>query len=150
WELSEETKDTKNGLGAAETEDPQPTPTSFPAFPYPTPYSIQTEFMCQLYQCIDQRKVGIFESPTGTGKSLSMICGAVTWLMDRERAEQERAKREQAEESQPKSSNTTSLNGTSAQVKSTDDTPDWVRQHHAISDATIERQEREAKRIELE
>ncbi|KAG0256848.1 DEAD H (Asp-Glu-Ala-Asp His) box helicase 11 [Mortierella polycephala] len=150
WELSEETRDSKDGPGAAEAEDPQPTPTSFPEFPYPTPYSIQTEFMRQLYQCIDQRKVGIFESPTGTGKSLSMICGAVTWLMDRERAERERAKKEQAEEAQSKSSNTANLKGATAQVKRTDDTPDWVQQHRAISDAAIERQEREVKRVELE
>ena len=91
------------------------------------PYNIQLEFMTALYDCIDQRQVGIFESPTGTvgpllpydsfsrlrlavfdalhdsnlswrdsifygtsltlevqGKSLSLICGALTWLRDRE------------------------------------------------------------------
>lgn len=35
-----------------------------------------------LYQSIEHRKVAIFESPTGTGKSLSLICGALTWLRD--------------------------------------------------------------------
>ena len=49
------------------------------------PYSIQLEFMQQLYRCIEDKKVGIFESPTGTGKSLSLICGALTWLRDHER-----------------------------------------------------------------
>lgn len=49
------------------------------------PYSIQLEFMQSLYQCIEDKKVGIFESPTGTGKSLSLICGALTWLRDHER-----------------------------------------------------------------
>eukprot|EP01138_Halocafeteria_seosinensis_P015253 gb/GECG01015568.1/.p1 GENE.gb/GECG01015568.1/~~gb/GECG01015568.1/.p1 ORF type:complete len:656 (+),score=62.15 gb/GECG01015568.1/:1-1968(+) len=43
-----------------------------PPFPY-EPYSIQTELMAQLYQCVDAGKVGIFESPTGTGKTLSII-----------------------------------------------------------------------------
>ena len=50
------------------------------------PYDIQKDFMLALYDCIDQGKVGIFESPTGTGKSLSLICGALTWLRDNKRA----------------------------------------------------------------
>ena len=36
--------------------------------------------MTALYQCLEDGKVGIFESPTGTGKSLSLICGSLTWL----------------------------------------------------------------------
>lgn len=47
--------------------------------PY-TPYPIQTDFMEALYDCIESFKVGIFESPTGTGKTLSLICGSMTWL----------------------------------------------------------------------
>lgn len=36
-------------------------------FPFPyQPYSIQEEFMQALYSTLDQSKVGIFESPTGT------------------------------------------------------------------------------------
>ena len=49
------------------------------------PYEIQQEFMEALYGCIEQRKVGIFESPTGTGKSLSLICASLTWLRDHKR-----------------------------------------------------------------
>ena len=48
------------------------------------PYSIQLEFMQKLYQCIEDGHVGIFESPTGTGKSLSLISAALTWLRDHE------------------------------------------------------------------
>ncbi|EQC25734.1 hypothetical protein SDRG_16396 [Saprolegnia diclina VS20] len=48
-------------------------------FPFP-PYSIQESLMKELYEAIDERKIGIFESPTGTGKSLSLICGTLTWL----------------------------------------------------------------------
>ncbi|XP_069759331.1 ATP-dependent DNA helicase DDX11 isoform X3 [Narcine bancroftii] len=52
-------------------------------FPFPfKPYSIQEEFMTALYSVLDEGKIGIFESPTGTGKSLSLICGALTWLRD--------------------------------------------------------------------
>lgn len=34
-------------------------------FPF-QPYSIQLDFMKNLYKCIENRKLGIFESPTGT------------------------------------------------------------------------------------
>jgi len=57
------------------------------------PYQIQNDFMKALYSTIDSKSVGIFESPTGTvifqvkgtlltsqGKSLSLICGSLTWL----------------------------------------------------------------------
>jgi len=46
------------------------------------PYEIQTELMNAIYDCIADGKIGIFESPTGTGKSLSLICGSLTWLRD--------------------------------------------------------------------
>jgi len=34
-------------------------------FPF-QPYKIQEEFMENLYKTIDEEKIGIFESPTGT------------------------------------------------------------------------------------
>lgn len=92
-------------------------------FPFPfQPYPIQESFMEALYTALDQGKIGIFESPTGTvslrmrsvhltilkqitvdvwaflclflqGKSLSLICGALTWLRDyEEKKKQEAAK----------------------------------------------------------
>lgn len=51
---------------------------SFPFAPYP----IQKDFMEALFRALEEGKLGIFESPTGTGKSLSLICGALTWLKD--------------------------------------------------------------------
>ncbi|XP_034176397.1 ATP-dependent DNA helicase DDX11 [Osmia lignaria lignaria] len=54
-------------------------------FPFPfSPYSIQVQFMKELYNCLENAKLGIFESPTGTGKSMSIICGALKWLLDHE------------------------------------------------------------------
>ena len=42
-----------------------------PRIPFPyEPYSIQKQFMTHVYQCVDQKKIGIFESPTGT------VCGS--------------------------------------------------------------------------
>jgi chromosome transmission fidelity protein 1 len=46
------------------------------------PYAIQADFMSALYDTLDSKKIGIFESPTGTGKTLSLICGSMTWLRD--------------------------------------------------------------------
>ncbi|KAK2459645.1 hypothetical protein APHAL10511_008290 [Amanita phalloides] len=59
-----------------------PTPSHFPAFPYDPPYSIQIDLMRHLYTSIEQRKVTIVESPTGTGKTLSLLCASMTWLKD--------------------------------------------------------------------
>ncbi|KAM0172924.1 hypothetical protein ACHAPC_010608 [Botrytis cinerea] len=47
--------------------------------PY-TPYPIQETFMQTVWEVLEEGKIGILESPTGTGKSLSLICGGVTWL----------------------------------------------------------------------
>lgn len=38
------------------------------SFPYP-PYPIQLDLMRSLNKCIDDKKTGIFESPTGTGEN---------------------------------------------------------------------------------
>lgn len=49
--------------------------------PY-TPYDVQLEFMKTVFSVLDHGRghVGILESPTGTGKSLSLICASMTWL----------------------------------------------------------------------
>jgi chromosome transmission fidelity protein 1 len=65
---------------------------SRPDFCHPyQPYDIQSSFMTNLYRCIEDGKVGIFESPTGTGKSLSLICASLTWLRDHKRQAVENA-----------------------------------------------------------
>jgi chromosome transmission fidelity protein 1 len=60
-------------------------------FPFPFPaYEIQKDFMAALYETIESKSIGLFESPTGTGKSLSLICGAMKWLEDfKNRSEEE-------------------------------------------------------------
>ncbi|KAM3540359.1 hypothetical protein ARSEF1564_006726 [Beauveria bassiana] len=47
-----------------------------------TPYDVQEKFMRTVYQVLEtgEGQVGILESPTGTGKSLSLICASLTWL----------------------------------------------------------------------
>ena len=49
------------------------------SFPFEA-YPIQNEFMSGIHQCLDDDCVGFFESPTGTGKTLSIICGTLSWL----------------------------------------------------------------------
>jgi chromosome transmission fidelity protein 1 len=77
-------------------------------FPYPKAYSIQLDLMRAVYTAIEDGKVGIFESPTGTGKSLSLICGACSWL-------EANAKRHEQGQLKINADN--------------DEEPDWVREH---------------------
>merc|ERR1719447_378064 len=58
-------------------------------FPF-SPYDIQRDFMRELFKCLEEGKLGIFESPTGTGKSLSLICGSLTWFLESEKKKRER------------------------------------------------------------
>uniref|UniRef100_A0A7S0ZIM9 Helicase ATP-binding domain-containing protein n=1 Tax=Timspurckia oligopyrenoides TaxID=708627 RepID=A0A7S0ZIM9_9RHOD len=50
-------------------------------FPF-IPYESQILFMKSLYKLMNEGGVGFFESPTGTGKSLSVICCALKYLRD--------------------------------------------------------------------
>jgi chromosome transmission fidelity protein 1 len=72
------------------------------------PYDIQKDFMHAVYDCLESGKVGIFESPTGTGKSLSLICGSLTWLRDHKRQ---------------------TFEDGFAIDNSTGDEPDWILEH---------------------
>uniref|UniRef100_A0A6Q2XZW6 Helicase ATP-binding domain-containing protein n=1 Tax=Esox lucius TaxID=8010 RepID=A0A6Q2XZW6_ESOLU len=94
-------------------------------FPFPyKPYPIQEQFMQALYGALEHGKVGIFESPTGTGKSLSIICGALSWLRDHE------AKRKQEADRLLQGDMGTSLNSSSSSTVSipplSSAEPDWI------------------------
>lgn len=49
-------------------------------FPF-QPYPVQKELMTALFERLENGGVGILESPTGTGKSLSIICSSLHWLL---------------------------------------------------------------------
>ncbi|KAH8270971.1 hypothetical protein KR044_007360, partial [Drosophila immigrans] len=61
---------------------PVPQPQQF-GFPY-TPYATQEQLMQQLFLVLERKQIGIFESPTGTGKSLTLLCAALSWLQQHE------------------------------------------------------------------
>ncbi|ETV69929.1 hypothetical protein H257_14526 [Aphanomyces astaci] len=106
--------------GQSERDNAAQNPFSFP-FP---PYSIQEDLMKQIYDTISQSKIGIFESPTGTGKSLSLICGVLTWLRDHTDA------------------NGVLLPDKADEVATTDSAsiePSWMRNFHAPAQSTSER-----------
>ena len=48
-------------------------------FPF-TPYDIQVDYMKKVLECLDNSHHGLLESPTGTGKTLSLLCSALAWL----------------------------------------------------------------------
>lgn len=45
-----------------------PTPAAF-EFPFP-PYQIQQDFMTNLYSVLENKQIGIFESPTGKKRKM--------------------------------------------------------------------------------
>ncbi|KHJ30581.1 putative atp-dependent rna helicase chl1 [Erysiphe necator] len=90
------------------------------------PYTIQKDFMETVYDILENEGVGILESPTGTGKSLSLICGALTWLRDHKKKAFEKSIIEH--------------------IKGTEGEPDWI-----IEQAKAQRcRELFAQREELE
>ena len=54
-------------------------------FPF-QPYPAQHVFMSSLIKAVDAKQNALLESPTGTGKTLSLLCAALGWLKQ-ERAE---------------------------------------------------------------
>ncbi|OON20809.1 DEAD2 domain protein [Opisthorchis viverrini] len=60
-----------------------PIPNEFPDFPFPNPYPQQLALMQSIYGTLERNRCGIFQSPTGTGKSLSLLTASLRWLLDR-------------------------------------------------------------------
>ncbi|KAL5111664.1 ATP-dependent DNA helicase DDX11 [Taenia crassiceps] len=63
-----------------------PSRTEFPGFPYPTLYPQQNNLMRFLYASLASSKCSIIESPTGTGKSITLLTSSLHWLLDHNKA----------------------------------------------------------------
>lgn len=48
-------------------------------FPF-KPYECQTEYMHKVISALQNSHHALLESPTGTGKTLSLLCAALAWL----------------------------------------------------------------------
>ena len=54
---------------------------TFIRFPY-EPYDVQKVYMQKVIDCLKDKKFGLLESPTGTGKTLALLCASLAWLED--------------------------------------------------------------------
>lgn len=48
-------------------------------FPY-KPYTCQEKYMLSVIESLDKKQYGALESPTGTGKTLCLLCATIGWL----------------------------------------------------------------------
>uniref|UniRef100_G1P4B3 Regulator of telomere elongation helicase 1 n=1 Tax=Myotis lucifugus TaxID=59463 RepID=G1P4B3_MYOLU len=47
-------------------------------FPF-QPYKCQEEYMAKVLECLQKKVNGVLESPTGTGKTLCLLCSTLAW-----------------------------------------------------------------------
>ncbi|XP_075902006.1 regulator of telomere elongation helicase 1 isoform X1 [Nelusetta ayraudi] len=47
-------------------------------FPFP-PYDCQRTYMSKVIECLQKKVNGVLESPTGTGKTLCLLCATLAW-----------------------------------------------------------------------
>eukprot|EP00963_Diacronema_lutheri_P011162 scaffold1328_cov375-Pavlova_lutheri.AAC.13 len=94
---------------------------SFPSFPYDA-YVVQQQLMEAVHVALEQKRVGLFESPTGTGKTLSLLCSALEWLKEH-RTKEDGAGAENQEDADD-------------EEEEEEEEPEWVRAFPRKADAT--------------
>ena len=126
----------------------------FSAFPH-RPYPIQTAFMQALYSALDEKRLALFESPTGTGKTLSLVVGTLTWLEDKRRAAAEAEEKEEEEEEEGDAAAAAATAGATAtatdasNLKEAEALPPWLAEAAAerAREAKGAREERRQRRL---
>ncbi|XP_050231803.1 uncharacterized protein LOC126680681 isoform X2 [Mercurialis annua] len=111
----------------------------FPGFPY-NPYSIQIDFMKSLYQFLDKGGISMLESPTGTGKTLSIICSVLQWVHDQNQKEKSKSKSELEFDKSRKLDD---------DGGGDEDEPDWMRDFVVASIDDDKREKKNAKTEKL-
>lgn len=48
-------------------------------FPF-EPYQLQRNYMAKVLECLQNSTNGVLESPTGTGKTLCLLCATLAWI----------------------------------------------------------------------
>lgn len=106
------------------------------------PYEIQKQLMSEIYTTIEKGyKVGLFESPTGTGKTLSLICASMTWLRDFKRNDISMEMNEVSDGGEQKAEDENESDNED------DDEPEWVKK--AYRESKLKESSSAAREFEL-
>uniref|UniRef100_A0AC35FLR0 Helicase ATP-binding domain-containing protein n=1 Tax=Panagrolaimus sp. PS1159 TaxID=55785 RepID=A0AC35FLR0_9BILA len=113
------------------------------AFSFPfKPYSTQLRLMNDMNEILKNRGIGIFESPTGTGKSLTSLCAVLTFVEN-----ENRKLKEFVEENRKKAKQLREGNGDEDFEKALENFKE-AEKFHELADTEEEKLLRTEKRIE--